>query len=79
MQGLGQYVRTGINIEMAANLQQAGIISPAAQCNMGRMVSVKRWQAAMITTMNTRKRLSSVTSDFFQKAEPLISSLNAFF
>jgi hypothetical protein len=30
LQGLGQYVRTGINIEMAANLQQAGIISPAA-------------------------------------------------
>jgi 5-hydroxyisourate hydrolase-like protein (transthyretin family) len=79
LQGLGQYVRTGINIEMAANLQQAGIISPAAAMQYGQDGLSEKMAGGYDNNNEYEKEaIFSVTSDFFQKTEPLISSLNAF-
>jgi hypothetical protein len=62
---------------MAANLQQAGIISPAAM-QYGQDGLSEKMAGGYDNNNEYEKEAISVTSDFFKTAEPLISSLKRF-
>lgn len=73
LQGIGQYARTGINIEMAGKLLQADVKSPAA--------AVKYGQAALVEMIGDNFDIDvvgKVVNKFLDVVDPLVVSANAF-
>jgi len=73
LQAIGQFMRTGLSMEMAGNLMRAGVSSPAAANKYGQNgISEK------IGDGYSKETADEVAAAFVQRVDPLIASLNAF-
>jgi hypothetical protein len=73
LQSLGQFVRTGITMEMAGKLMHANVTSPVAAVKYGR-----DYVGEILDTNGDNNQATEIVDGFFEVTESLVEAANTF-